>query len=100
MLSRVVDFVQIVAGFSRGQFLTGKMGQTEHGVERRADFMAHVGQEFAFGAAGQFGVPDGAAQLSVGIHDIRPHGMAFHGHADQIAHGAQEIFFRRACEPG
>jgi hypothetical protein len=41
----------------------GEVGEADDGIHRRADFMAHVGQEGALGAVGRFGLVLGAAQF-------------------------------------
>ncbi|CAB5649430.1 Uncharacterised protein [Pseudomonas putida] len=41
----------------------GQLQQADHGIHRGTDFMAHGGQEGAFGLAGLFGVVLGLAQL-------------------------------------
>ena len=44
-----------------------QIGHAQNGVHRRADFVAHVRQEFALGAIGRFGQFLGDFQLLLGL---------------------------------
>jgi hypothetical protein len=47
-----------------------ELGEAEDAVERRADFVAHVGEEFAFGAVSLFGVSLGDFAFEVGDREF------------------------------
>ncbi|MGP0074653.1 MAG: hypothetical protein ACLPWF_22300 [Bryobacteraceae bacterium] len=51
----MLDQRQILALFGIQLCLEQNFGKTDNAVHRRADLVAHVGQEFALGAAGGFG---------------------------------------------
>ena len=55
-----VQGVALFRGQGRGQ---GQFGHADDGVERGADFVAHLGQEIAFGPGGGFGRVLGGAQV-------------------------------------
>ena len=68
--------------------------------------MAYVGQKFVFdptgagGVGGQFvGLTRGQGQTMVGGQQFFPHGMAFDGHADQVARGQQNTFLGQSPTP-
>ena len=62
-LPRTAHGVGIVA-LLRGQVrVQQQAGHADHTVHRRADLMAHVGQEFGFAAVGVFGGDPGAIEL-------------------------------------
>jgi hypothetical protein len=51
-----------------------KLGHTENAIHGRANFVTHVGEEFAFGAIGVFGAILGLLQLEL---DLFPLGGIF-----------------------
>ena len=54
-LARIADGRQELALLGRELALEDQFGHADHGVQGRANFMAHVGQEGALGPAGRFG---------------------------------------------
>ena len=75
-VEHLVDKVQQAVGrefdhgqlFALGQFEGGveqEFGQTDNGVHRRADLVAHVGEKLALGAAGRLGGGPGLLQLGL-----------------------------------
>ena len=55
MLGGGGDLVQLVGLFGRRSGAAHEVGETDDGVHRRADFVAHVGQERALGQIGDLG---------------------------------------------
>jgi hypothetical protein len=77
---RIADQLQILALLG-GEFgIQGQLRHAQDAVHGRADFMAHIRQEFALGAAGAFGGLFGGAQLG----DVR-------AHSQDVAHLAVRI---------
>ncbi len=58
-----LDLAQRLAAAPRREPLGEQVGQAQDGVHRRADLVAHVGQERALGAAGRLGRVPGQGQL-------------------------------------
>ncbi len=58
---------QIFALFGIQLRIQQNLGQADNAIHRRADLVAHVGQEFALGAAGGFGGLLGLQQLRFGL---------------------------------
>ena len=54
-VGRVLTMLQILALLGRQLGVEGQLGHAEDAVHRRADLVAHVGQEFALGPAGRLG---------------------------------------------
>ncbi len=69
-LARIADGGQVFALLLREMALEDQFGHADHGVQRRADFVAHVGQECALGAAGRFGRFFGGPQ-GLGVQHLR-----------------------------
>ena len=63
--------------------LEGELGQAEQAVERRAQFVAHVGQELALGVAGPLGLF--ALALRLGQGDVELLGALGHHRAQAMA---------------
>ena len=63
-------------------------GKTDNGVERRADFMADLGEKFRFGDRGLFGCLLGAVKLFCGA---LPGG--------DVAQYRAQLFARLRCDP-
>ena len=64
VVRRLADPVQTLALRRRGLVLAQQVGHADHRVERRADLVAHVGQELALGLAGRVGLRAGCVRLS------------------------------------
>ena len=63
VLCRTVDLLQPTQRTGVGGFPPQQMGETNDGVHRCADFVAHVGQECALGLGRRFGAPLGGLQF-------------------------------------
>jgi hypothetical protein len=55
-LTSAADLAEVVQRLRRQFEVRAQAGEAEDGVHRRADLMADVGQEFALGTGGRFGV--------------------------------------------
>ncbi len=58
-----MDEIEVFALFAAGSGLKGEFGHADDAVHGRADFVAHVGEEGAFGAVGGLGGFLGAEQF-------------------------------------
>ena len=63
MLARTPDFLHIIALFSAQFAAQHQVAHADHGIHRRADFMAHIGQEIRFQLRGVFGPGAGDLQF-------------------------------------
>ena len=81
VLAYTDDFVQVVADGWVARVLgifEQQLAETDDGVQGRAQFVAHVGQEKAFGAVGPIGLLPGQLQLRTFIFDLA---VLFNEHA-------------------
>jgi hypothetical protein len=63
VMGRIGHLAQALVLLGVAGVALGEVGEADDGIHRRADFMAHVGQEGALGAVGRFGLILGAAQF-------------------------------------
>ena len=66
-VGRRLDHVQVLALLGRQVGVQGQLGHADDAVHRRADLVAHVGQELALGPVGRLGGLPGLAQLLLGL---------------------------------
>ena len=66
VLRRALDLAQALALLGVAGFARHQVGQPDDGVHRRADLVAHVGQEGALGEGGRFGAGLGPLQGRLG----------------------------------
>ena len=88
MLRSLADLAQSVGQFGIVGIPQGKPAQADDRVHRRAQFVAHVGEEGAFRTAGRFGGVLGDVQFG---------GALFHHCFEMIAIGFQLPFGLLAC---
>ena len=67
-LARIRDHPRIFVMFVGQLALEQQVGETDHPVHRRADFMAHIGEEMGLGLRGAFGLVARLAQLLLRHH--------------------------------
>ena len=78
-----------------------QFGHTEHAVHRRADFMAHIGEEFRLGAVGCLGLEQRLGGFGKGAADSLfhraedPDADGDHGGAEQQARPQKQVFAAR-----
>eukprot|EP01036_Dinobryon_divergens_P041677 gene41676-55263_t len=80
---RALDLLHIVVLLRAEAAAQRQMGHAEDGVHRRADLVAHVGQEIALGPVCLFGMDFTLAGLHQGAH-IEGHAIQCHGPAVSI----------------
>ena len=69
-----------------------QLDHADDAVHRRADFMAHVGQEFALGAAGGFGPRLGQRELLVDAAQLLPRALrSAIAHLDLVEHVVEAV---------
>jgi hypothetical protein len=90
VLAGVDDAPELLVGLPSGEVALADLGKPEHGVERCADFVAHVGDEFAARAGQPFGFGAGfGAGGGEGLFNLPP--LAHFEHDDEEddkGHGA------------
>ena len=91
-MGRLPGFAQIVALLLRQTGVQQQMAHAQNGVHGRADFMAHAGQEIAFGSGARFRLILGQAQRPV---ELAPPDAR----AQQNARRAQGFLFRAVPLP-
>ena len=64
------DGVEVVTLLGVGNRVIQQVTVADHRVHRRPDFMGHIGQEFAFGAACGFGLPRQPLRLQLGCPQL------------------------------
>ena len=74
MLRRIRDLAQALACLTLGRIALHQVSDAENGIERRPDFMAHVGQEGTFGPVGLLGEIFGQGKLAgpLANHGFKP----------------------------
>ena len=72
----LLDRVRGIRAARRELGVQRQFGHADHAIHRRADFVAHVGEEFALGAAGRFGFLFGLTEVGVGSDQFG--GAGFH----------------------
>jgi len=82
-----LDEIQIARNHATALVLEEDIGEADHGVERRAELVAHVGEEFALGPAAPLGLLRHLDEL---IHDMPPLGHVAEDRADRGRPAAAE----------
>ena len=97
---RAVHLVEVVALLGVQGGAQGEVGHADDGVHRRADFVAHVGQEHRLGLRGRLSLFAGGAQflgVSVAHGDVAPDRA---GHAVKRLPQRLDLIHVAALQPG